>query len=175
MRQLLTALLLALPLTAAWVSPNNAFDQETLKTALRLAGLEHANLPIALATVAPASASRGIEAWTSYDADGHVEQIFVYTGSDMFRCATWPFAMRQCLIRLASVLVHEAWHFENGRNEAHAYEAQIAFLMKSGAATEHVKAVRLARNRVLAAERRADEATCQQFESTEALNEETGK
>jgi hypothetical protein len=61
--------------------------------------------------------------------------------------------MRQCLLRLASAVVHEAWHLDNGRDEGEAYEAQIAFLMKNGAATEHVKAVRLARNRVLATER----------------------
>jgi hypothetical protein len=44
---------------------------------------------------------------------------------------------------------------EHGRDEGDAYEAQIVFLMRNGAATEHVKAVRLARNQVLAAERRA--------------------
>jgi hypothetical protein len=73
----------------------------------------------------------------------------------MFRCARWPLGMRQCRIRLASALVHEAWHFEHGRNEKEAYETQIAFLMRNGAATEHVKAVRLAQNRVLATARRA--------------------
>jgi hypothetical protein len=120
-----------------------------------VAGLDRANLPITLATAPPASASHGIEAWTSYDADGTGERIFIYTGSDIFLCARWPLSLRQCRIRLASVLIHEAWHFEHGPNEAAAYEAQIAFLMRNGAAPEHVKAVRLARNRVLAEERRA--------------------
>jgi hypothetical protein len=147
--------MLALPLYLPWTSRGDVFDRETLESALILAGLDGTDLPITLARVAPASASTGVEAWTSYGADGNVEQIFVYTGSDMFRCARWPFGMRQCQIRLASVLVHEAWHLEHGRDEADAYEAQIAFLMRNGAATEHVKAVRLARNRVLAAERRA--------------------
>jgi hypothetical protein len=135
-------------------------------TVLILAGLDRANLPITLATVAPASASHGIEGWTSYDADGNGERIFVYTGSDMFRCARWPFRMRQCLVRLASALVHEAWHFENGRNEQSAYEVQIVFLLRNGAETEHVKAVRLAQNRVLAEERRATADAWQRFGSS---------
>ena len=150
----LALLMLTLTLHLAWASRGNTFDRETLETALILAGLDRANLPITLATVAPSSASHGIEAWTSYDAAGCGDRIFVYTGSDMFRCARWPFGMRQCRVRLASALIHEAWHFEHGRNEGDAYEAQIAFLMRNGAATEHVKAVRLARNRVLAEERR---------------------
>ena len=151
----LALLMLTLTLHLPGASRGDAFDRETLETALILAGLDRANLPVTLAAVAPSSASAGIEAWTSYDADGNVVQIIVYTGSDMFRCARWPFGMRQCRVRLASVLVHEAWHLEHGRNEGDAYEAQIAFLMRNGAATEHVKAVRLARNRVLAAEQRA--------------------
>jgi hypothetical protein len=141
--------MLALPLYLPWAPHGNA-DRETLDRALILAGLDRANLPITLATVAPESASRGIEAWTSSDTDGNGERIFVFTGSDMFRCASRPLGMRQCLVRLASVLVHEAWHFENGRNERDAYEVQIAFLLRNGAATEHVAAVRLAQNRVLA-------------------------
>jgi hypothetical protein len=162
---LLRALLLALPLYVESGSQGHAVDRGTLEAVVVLAGLDRSDLPITLATVAPSSASHGVEAWTSYDADGHGERIFVYTGSDMFRCASWPLGMRQCRIRLASVLVHEAWHFEHGRSERGAYEAQIAFLMRNGAATEHVKAVCLARNRVLEAERRATEAARQRFES----------
>jgi hypothetical protein len=153
MRVLLTATILALALPrTAWTTDGNAFDRQTLDTARALAGLDRASLPIALTSVVPPSASRGVEAWTSYGADGNAERIFVYIGSDMFRCANWPLAMRQCLVRLASVLVHEAWHFERGRGEAEAYEAQIAFLVRNGAATEHVAAVRLAQQRVMAAE-----------------------
>jgi len=137
----------------AWASHDASSDQETLERVLILAGLDRANLPITLATAAPASASYGVEAWTSYDAHGCGERIFVYTGSDMFRCASRPLSMRQCLLRLASVVVHEAWHLENGRDEEEAYEVQISFLLRNGAATEHVKAVRLAQQRVLAAER----------------------
>ena len=154
MRLLLTLLVLLLSLQAPWGSHDAASDRETLQRVLILAGLDRANLPITLATVTPASASLGVEAWTSYD-DECGDRIFVYTGSDMFRCASPPLAMHQCLLRLASVVVHEAWHLEHGRDEEEAYEVQIAFLLRNGAATEHVKAVRLAQKRVLAAERRA--------------------
>jgi hypothetical protein len=154
MRLLLTSLLLSLSIHAPWASHDAASDRETLQRVLTLAGLDRANLPITLAAATPASASRGVEAWTSYD-DECGDRIFVYTGSDMFRCASRPLAMRQCLLRLASAVVHEAWHLEHGRDEEEAYEVQIAFLLRNGAATEHVKAVRLAQERVLAAERRA--------------------
>lgn len=152
----LALLALTLTLSVPWVSRSDAIDRQTLDTALLLAGLDRANLPITLAATPPSSASHGIEAWTSHAADGTGKRIFLYTGSDMFRCARWPLSLRQCRIRLASVLVHEAWHLEHGQDEGDAYEAQIAFLMRTGAATEHVKAVRLAQNRVLAAERRAE-------------------
>ena len=155
MPRVLAVLVLILALYLPQASRSVAFDRQTLDTALTLSGLDDANLPISLAASLPASASHAAEAWTSYDADGTGERIFLYTGSDMFRCARWPFGMRQCRIRLASVLIHEAWHFEHGQNEQDAYEAQIAFLLKNGAATEHVNAVRLAQNRVLEAERRA--------------------
>ena len=63
MRHLLAALVLALPLYLPWTSRGDAFDRETLETALILAGLDGTNLPITLARVAPASASAGVEAW----------------------------------------------------------------------------------------------------------------
>ena len=156
MPRVLALLALTLTLSVGWISRSDVIDRQTLDTALLLAGLDRANLPITLAATPPSSASQGIEAWTSHSADGTGTRIFLYTGSDMFRCARWPLGMRQCRIRLASVLVHEAWHMEHGQDEEDAYEAQIAFLMRNGAATEHVKAVRLAQNRVLAAERHPD-------------------
>jgi hypothetical protein len=151
----------------AWASHGAASDRETLDRALILARFDRANLPITLATTTPASASSGVEAWASYDADGNAERIFVYTGSDMFLCASPPLSMRQCLLRLASAVVHEAWHFEHGPEEGEAYESQIVFLLRNGAETEHVKAVRLAQMRVLAAERRATAAASQRFRSGE--------
>lgn len=169
MRLVFAALLFALPFHVLWTSWGNALDQETLDAVLTLAGLERANIPIVLATTPPVSGSRGIEGWTSYDAGGNGERIFLYVGSDMFRCARWPFGMRQCRIRLASVLVHEAWHWEHGRDEGDAYEAQIAFLMRNGAATEHVKAVRLARNQVLSEKRRASPDAQPRSESNDSM------
>ena len=166
MRHLLAVSMLALALHSPWTSNGNEVERETLRRVLILAGLDRANLPITLAPVAPSSASHGIEAWTSFDAEEDGERIFIYTGSDMFRCASRPLGMRQCLVRLASVLVHEAWHFEHGRSERDAYEAQIAFLMRNGAATEHVKAVRLAQNRVLTEERRATDSESQRLRSS---------
>ena len=55
----------------------------------------------------------------------------------------------QCMLKLASVLVHEAWHFRNGRDEAGAYTAQITFLMHQGSDAT-AAGVRRARDRVLA-------------------------
>jgi hypothetical protein len=165
MWRVLMATMLALPMPWWWASTENASDRETLQVALVMAGLDRADLPITLASVTPPGASRGIEAWTSYDATGIDDRILVYTGSDMFRCASRPLRMRQCVIRLASVLVHEAWHLEHGPNEEDAYEVQIAFLLKNGAAAEHVAAVRLAQNRVVAAEQRATAAAQRRFQA----------
>ena len=68
MWRVLMGVMLALPLPWWWASTENASDRETLQVALAMAGLDHAELPITLASVTPPSASRGIEAWTSYDA-----------------------------------------------------------------------------------------------------------
>ena len=138
-------------------------QRQTLEAALLLAGDEIARLPITLTSVRPDVASHNVEAWTDYRADGHGERIFVYSESEMFRCASWPLSMYQCLVRVASVLVHEAWHFQHGRNEAAAYDAQIAFLMRNRATVEHIGAVRLARKHVLAAQHAATEAATQRY------------
>ena len=148
-----------------------AIERRTLQDVLLLAALDEAHLPVVLTSVLPPSASPTAEGWTTYTADGRGERIFVYTGSDMFRCARWPLSMHQCLLRLASVLVHEDWHSRHGRSEAGAYEAQIAFLLRRGAAAEHVKAVRMASERVIAAERRATEAARQRYESRDTIAE----
>ena len=103
-------------------------DQRTLDAALVLANLHDGRFPVTLTSIAPPVASEGIEAWTSYGPNGSGDRVFVYTGSEIFRCARWPLSMHQCVVRLASVLVHEAWHLEHGKNETAAYDAQIAFL-----------------------------------------------
>jgi len=138
-------------------------DQRTLDAALALANLTDSRFPVTLVSTVPPEASQGIEAWTRFGTNGSAERVFVYTGSDIFRCARWPLSMHQCLVRLASVLVHEAWHFEHGKNQAAAYDAQIAFLMANRATAEHIAAVRTARERVLALEQRAREAAIQRY------------
>jgi hypothetical protein len=36
-------------------------------------------------------------------------------------------------LKLASVIVHEAWHLQHGRDEAGAYDAQLIFLQMTEA------------------------------------------
>lgn len=63
-----------------------------------------------------------------------------------------------CLLKLASIIVHEAWHFRNGPDEAGAYNAQIEFLAQRGGSIE-IAGVRRARDRVKARTKQAgDEA-----------------
>jgi hypothetical protein len=75
-------------------------------------------LPIVLAPVPPDEASRGIEGWILRREDGTAERIVVYSGSDVFRCASDPDRLDyQCLLKLASIIVHEAWHYRHGPRE----------------------------------------------------------
>jgi hypothetical protein len=60
----------------------------------------------------------------------------------------------ECLVRLASVIVHEAWHLRYGRLETDAYGAQIIFLLANHATGAQIAAVQTARDRVRAAARR---------------------
>ena len=125
-------------------------DRQTLDAAISLAGRNFVALPIVTASVPPEGASPGIEGWTTFRADDSGDRIFVYTGSGVFRCAMSG-KNQQCLLKLASVVVHEAWHFANGRREDRAYAAQINFLTVNRALPEHIAGVRLSRRRVLAA------------------------
>ena len=147
---------LALSCSARASEDNGQVERQTLEAARLLAG-RPGRLPIALASGLPDGASQGIEGWTVPRADGKGERIFVYTGSEIFRCASKG-KNYQCLLRLASVIVHEAWHFRNGASEDGAYAAQIAFLMGNQGALEQIAAVRMSRDRALAAERKAIEA-----------------
>jgi hypothetical protein len=150
---------------AQTVPSSQDIERRTLEEALLLAGPAIAKLPIELVSVAPDGASHGVEGWTTYHGDGRGERIFVYTGSAIFSCATRPGQnpeSHQCVVRLASVLVHEAWHFRNGRQEAGAYTAQIAFLRANHAADAQIAAVQTARDRVLAAARKAAKAAKRQ-------------
>jgi hypothetical protein len=155
-----TGLLLVFSL--AWACLAHASGQEqtdqiarkTLEKAVLLAGPTIVGLPIELAPVPPDEASRGVEAWILPGQDGTPARIVVYSRSDVFRCASDPDRLvYQCLLKLASIIVHEAWHCTHGLNEADAYDAQIAFLTTHGGSSYEISGVRLARARVLAAEK----------------------
>ena len=163
MRTLAPLLLFALAVPCSSRASDNPapVERQTLEAALVLTGFAIAKLPIELASVAPNGASQGVEGWTLYRADGQGERIVVYSESAIFRCASRPDTnteSHQCLLRLASVIVHEAWHFRNGRQETGAYTAQIQFLMANHASDAHIAAVQMARDRVLAAIRKAAKA-----------------
>jgi hypothetical protein len=162
---LLLVFALALPGSSRASANPDPIERRTLETALLLAGPRIARLPIELSPLAPDGASPGVEGWTIYHADGQAERISVYTGSEIFRCARWPHLNPQsheCVMRLASVVVHEAWHFSNGRQEAGAYGAQLSFLMANHASDAQIAAVQMARDRVLAAVRKAASAAKKQ-------------
>ena len=137
---------------------NDDVEHQTLEAALMLAGRSIAKLPIVLVSVTPDTASAGVQGWTTRDATGKAERIFLYTGSGLFRCARPSNETYQCVLKLASVLVHEAWHFRHGANEADAYAAQIVFLIGNGASLDQIADVRMSRDRVVAAARAARDA-----------------
>jgi hypothetical protein len=146
-------------LSFAAASPAQASSQtiqahRTLEAAVRLAGPSAAGLPITLAEVPPDEASRGIEGWMLPGQGGGAGHVVVYTGSDIFRCASHPDERdSHCLLKLASIVVHEAWHCRNGSSEAGAYDAQIEFLTTHGASGYLLSGVKVARDHVLAAQR----------------------
>jgi hypothetical protein len=91
-----------------------------------------------------------------YDDQGHGDRILLYTGGRTFQCASTAHDGKyQCLLRLASIMVHEAWHLNHGPNEAAAYGAQLAFLEFNGGSGLHMLDIRRSRNRVLAEQRHA--------------------
>jgi hypothetical protein len=152
---------LVLPPSSRTMEGLDLVERRTLEAALRLAGPGLSALPIELASSAPDGASPGVEGWTISGADGQAERIVIYTRSGIFRCARWPHdgpLSHECLVRLASVIVHEAWHFRYGRLEAGAYGAQIIFLLANHASGAQIAAVQTARDRVAASTRRQDEA-----------------
>jgi hypothetical protein len=140
---------------------NEQTDGQTLETALALAGPHVAKLPIALTSLKPDNASAGAQAWTTVDLDGTANRIFVFTGSPAFRCAKQSKDNSQCRVKLASVIVHEAWHFKHGSNEAEAYSAQLLFMLSHDAALEQIVDVRRSRDWAIAAQRKAIEAAKQ--------------
>ena len=139
------------------VSPPDARSlaaQRTLERAILLAGPGVARLPIVLAATPPDGASDGVEGWVIRDPGGQVNQIGVYRESAAFRCASGlTLQDYQCLLKVASAIVHEAWHYNHGAEEAGAYDAQIAFLVLNGGSSTQVSGVRRARERIVTAPR----------------------
>src|SRR3954462_14448822 len=85
--------------------------------------------------------------------EGNGSRIVVYSQSDVFRCASDPDNRDyQCLLKVASITVHEAWHCRHGPGEAGAYDAQIAFLTTRGGSGYQIAGVRMARALVLGAQ-----------------------
>jgi len=132
---------------------------------MALAGLQPARLAVVLTPTLPRAVSPNAEAWTIYDETCKGDRIFLYTRSGVFRCASDEQPLQhQCLLKLASVIVHESWHLEHGPDEAAAYTAQLlflqmieasAFLQLNEAAATEMAAIRRARSRVLADKRHA--------------------
>jgi hypothetical protein len=123
----------ALPYLAQASRPTSQADADkALAGAILLAGPSIAGLPIVLAAVPPDEASRGVEAWT-------------------FRCASDRLDY-QCLLRLASAIIHEAWHYRYGLDEAGAYDAQIGFLTLHGGSGARIASVYRVRDYVMAAQ-----------------------
>ena len=141
-------------------------ERAVLDRALRLAGPHlYADLPFVLISELPRTVSQGAEAWTVNDEHGKGGRIFIYTRSRTFRCASVPRSDQdRCLLKIASVIVHEAWHLRNGPDEAGAYQAQLiflqmrealAFLQMNEAAAVDILEVRRARDRAIADKRNA--------------------
>jgi hypothetical protein len=150
---------LSLPLSAQTPDEQDRARRETLEAALGLASPYGVGVPIVVGSVPPDLASRGVEAWVVFREDGTAEHVVVYAESNVFICANRQRRdgyRYECLRKLASIIVHEAWHFKNGLDEAGAYEAQIAFLALNGY-LEEIAGVRRARDRVLTREKRAGE------------------
>ena len=142
--------------SGAVVTPAALAAQRTLERAILLAGPGVARLPIVLAATRPDGASDGVEAWVTRGPDGR-NQIGVYRESAAFRCASGLILENyQCLLKVASAIVHEAWHYNHGADETGAYDAQIAFLVLNGGSSAQVAGVRRARERVVTGHHRVE-------------------
>ena len=123
---------LALPSQAQVSDVKDRVRRDTLDAAVVLANPHSAGVRIVLGSVPPGSASPRVEAWTVFCEDGKGDRVVLYTESSVFICASrhTPVHVNPyiCLLKLASIIVHEAWHFRNGPDEAGAYEAQRQFL-----------------------------------------------
>lgn len=86
--------------------------------------------PIELLDVRPPDVSANAEAFVRRDPD----RIFLLTCTEVFRDA--QLRKRDAVRKLASILVHEEWHVKNGADEAGAYHAQLAELLRQGEAPD---------------------------------------
>ncbi|HEY7450007.1 MAG TPA: hypothetical protein VH702_17755 [Vicinamibacterales bacterium] len=107
---------------------------EVLVCVLALLGGEAKKLPpIELVDIRPLSASPGIEAYTHAGSP----KIYLLTTSAVFEEAMamerWGAEDAAPVIKLASIIMHEAWHVRNGPDERGAYEAQLRTLGRLGA------------------------------------------
>ena len=118
------------PSTVRATESTSAQDHAVLDGALVLAGRHlYGRLPFSPASALHPMVSPEAEAWTVFDETGRGTRAFVYTRSRTFRCASVPSRdQSRCRLKLASVIVHEAWHLQHGRDEAGAYDAQLIFL-----------------------------------------------
>ena len=161
---LLLVFALALSSAAPGADDKDRARRHTLDAALVLTSPYYEGVPILLASVPPDTASTGVEAWTVFREDGSADHVAVYTESSTFICASRQTPVHVnpylCLLKLASVIVHETWHFKHGPDEAGAYEAQLQFLEVRGGGSSATIAsgVRRARDRVKAQTKAVDEA-----------------
>jgi hypothetical protein len=103
-----------------------------LACALNLLG-RTADVPrIELVPVPPDDVSRLAEAFTRENSN----TIYLVTSSEVFRTAQHGSAKCgdfEALRKLASIIVHEAWHVRHGSDEQGAYNAQLIALASLGA------------------------------------------
>ncbi|PWT83222.1 MAG: hypothetical protein C5B57_07315 [Blastocatellia bacterium] len=112
--------------------------------------------PVQLVDAPPSEVSRFSEAFTRPGSD----TIYLITSTEVFRRVQR--AQPRCsdydsVRKLASILVHEAWHVHHGPDERGAYEAQLTTLAALGAGMQTPTYDHVVRsmNRVLEAQRKA--------------------
>ena len=88
--------------------------------------------PVELVAVRPGFVSPAAE---GYVVDG-VARIYIVTTANVFleaRHSVYPCGNLSPIRKIASVLIHEEWHLQHGRDEAGAYLAQLTALVSMGA------------------------------------------
>ena len=119
---------------------------DVLREALQISGFAASQLPIVLTSVRPPEAHPLAEGWVRSPVEGIPRMIYLATDSEPFLCALRSRDYR-CRVMVASIIVHEVWHWKFGAGEDDAYRAQIMFLMANG--VDGVDAMRVRRARDL--------------------------